>query len=230
MSWPAAGQPISCVPRPKTNFERTLDPLKNREDAPLADQIDRTATLAAVLAPGTDLHRWSHDHGAVFEGLVVLVKRGGKESANCGAADAAHQDTHIELAAGASAPKSQHVIVEVTPRMRDKMAVISDWSTATLKKALTGRRVRVTGWLFDDLIHRGQAQNTHPGGLKNWRATVWEIHPITAIQVLPGAAVVIAAEKPAAHLVKHSRLKSKRKCVRSEGRECVMHSRKTPHK
>jgi hypothetical protein len=223
---PAVGQPIVCTPHGRTTLEREQDPLKNREDAPPADQIDRSATLEAVLAPGPDLDRWSHDHGAVFEGIVVLVKHGGKESANCGAIDLSHEDTHIELAPSPSAPKNQHVVVEVTPRIREKMAVIADWSTPTLKSKLTGRRVRITGWLFDDLIHKGAAENTHPRGLDNWRATVWEIHPITAIQVLPGPAVAIPSSEITWRVVRHSKPSPKRKCTRSRGQVC----RRTVHK
>lgn len=220
VAWPAVAQPSVCTPHGTTALEREQDPLKNRDDGPPADQIDRTATLHAVLAPGPDLKRWSHDHGAIFEGVVVLVKHGGKESANCGATDLAHEDTHIELAPTGSSPKKQHVVVEVTPRMRAKMAVIADWSTPTLKRQLTGRRVRITGWLFDDLIHKGAAENLHPGRPSNWRATVWEIHPITAIQLIPGAAVKIAAQTRARPRAKHSGLSSVRKCSRSKRPRC----------
>ena len=34
-----------------------------------------------------------------------------------------------------------------------------------------------------DTMHLNQAENTNPGGDKNWRATCWEIHPVTAIKV-----------------------------------------------
>ena len=44
--------------------------------------------------------------------------------------------------------------------------------------------VRISGWLFNDWEHKGQSENMNPGGAHNWRATTWEIHPITAIDVL----------------------------------------------
>lgn len=170
----------------KQALARELNPYKNRGDAPPASKINTNATLSAVLAPGNDLDRWSREDAAIFEGVVINVKIGGIESVNCHAKDAAHRDTHIELALDSTAPSRQRVIVEVTPRWRSKMYPAFDWSTATLKHQLIGRRVRITGWLFDDLEHRPQAENSNPGGASNWRATVWEIHPVTGFTVLPG--------------------------------------------
>lgn len=181
---PAVAQ--TCPPQgdAKQALARQLNPYKNREDAPPVEKINPAATLAAVLAPGADLQRWSREEGAIFEGVVVGVKAGGIESVNCHARDLPHRDTHIELALDPSASPAQRVIVEVTPRWREKMAVIADWSTSALKRQLLGHRVRIIGWLFDDLEHIPQAENSNPGGAGNWRATVWEIHPITGIQVL----------------------------------------------
>lgn len=224
---PAFGQTCPLEGDAKQALARELNPYKNREDAPPAAKINPTATLNAVLAPGNDLQRWTRDEGAVFEGVVVNVKIGGIESVNCHARDPAHRDTHIELALNASAPETQRVIVEVTPRLREKMAVIADWSTSTLKRRLIGHRVRITGWMFDDLEHKAEAENTNPGGAKNWRATVWEIHPITAIQVLPGESVAIATPAPVATSspATHRRA-TKRKCTATGTRRCRTRSHK----
>jgi hypothetical protein len=180
----------------KQALAKELNPYKNRDDAPPVSKINGAATLQAVLAPGNDLDRWSREDGAIFEGVVVNVKIGGIESVNCHAKDPAHRDTHIELALDSSAPETQRVIVEVTPRWRDKMKVIADWSTPALKSQLIGHRVRITGWLFDDLEHKADAENTNPGASGNWRATVWEIHPITGIQVLPASSEETHAALP----------------------------------
>jgi hypothetical protein len=42
----------------------------------------------------------------------------------------------------------------------------------------------VTGWLFYDSMHEGNAANTNPHGQKIWRATCEEIHPVSGIKVL----------------------------------------------
>jgi hypothetical protein len=196
---------------------RQLNPYKNRSDAPPASKINSNATLGAVLAPGPDLDRWSRDDAAIFEGVVINVKPGGIESVNCHASDPAHRDTHIEMALSPAAPSRQRVIVEVTPRWRTKMQVIADWSTSALKKALIGKHVRVIGWLFDDLEHRAQAENSNPGGTHNWRATVWEIHPVTGFTVLssPMAETVTVAPVVSPHAPKHHRATLNKKCTTS---------------
>jgi len=123
------------------------------------------------------------------------LKVGGIETCNCRAKDPIDRDTHIEIGFTADAIKTQRVIVEVTPRMRAKMKDAGkDWSTAALKKNLKGKFVEITGWLLFDVPHVNEAENTHPGGPKNWRATCWEIHPITNIEIkAPPADNVLAA-------------------------------------
>lgn len=234
-SGPAIAQTCPLVGDAKQPLAVELNPYKNRDDAPPVAKINPNASLSAVLASGNDLKRWSRDDGATFEGIVVGVKSGGIESANCHAKDAVHRDTHIELAPDGNARGNQRVVVEVTPRWREKMSVITDWSTAGLKKRLLRRRVRVTGWLFDDLEHRGEAENTNAGGAHNWRATVWEIHPITGITVLPGAPTTLVAPARPTKLTPrtmHPTMPGS-KCVRSGAHRCRRtrsRSRHTTHR
>jgi hypothetical protein len=35
-----------------------------------------------------------------------------------------------------------------------------------------------------DVEHQNASENTAPGRERNWRATAWEIHPITSIEVV----------------------------------------------
>jgi hypothetical protein len=164
---------------------KALDKLKNRSQAPGDDQINHAVTTAALLAPGDDLDRFDATTGASIKGFVIDVKVGGKETCNCHATRAIDRDTHIELALSENAPEIERVIVEVTPRLREQMkAKRVDWSTDALRDKFKGKWVEVTGWLLFDTQHINEAENTNPGGSKNWRATCWEIHPITRIEVL----------------------------------------------
>ena len=162
---------------------------KNRRTAPAAADIDANATLAAVLQPGDDKTRWSDTRAASLVGFVYNVKLGSKETVNCGSADSVFMDTHIEIVVGAnSTDGGSRVIVEVTPRWRWFMAQQNqDWSTRVLKQTLQGHWVRFTGWLFWDIEHPHNATNTHTGTANIWRATAWEIHPVTEIRVCPGS-------------------------------------------
>jgi hypothetical protein len=170
---------------------RTLNRAKNRFVAPKVSDIDQTVTLQAMEQPGADIDRFDPTRAAVIEGFVVGIKVGGVETVNCKAADSLFRDTHIEIALTNDhhLATTKRVIVEVTPRWRYAMEKQgADWTTEGLAAALLGRKVRFTGWLLFDVEHLNEAVNTDPAdakGKKNWRATDWEIHPVTSIKVLP---------------------------------------------
>jgi hypothetical protein len=168
----------------KTANLKKLNQMKNRYAVPQDDQIDHSITLSAMLAPGDDKTRWSTTSGAEVTGFVLDVRPGGGETCNCGKTDAAHIDAHIELVLNSTdTAGTQSVVVEVTPRLRAIMGDSgTDWSTKTLKKQFGHKWVKVRGWMTFDSQHAGVAENTNPGGASNWRATAWEIHPITDIQ------------------------------------------------
>jgi hypothetical protein len=189
--WAVPQPPASCPPEgdAKTPALQRLNRLKNRSRAPGPSQFNRSITMTAMLAPGDDTDRWSSAMAAQITGFVVDVRPGGSETVNCRATDAPHTDTHIEIAVDSSdtAP-NRLVIVEVTPRGRAIVAAKRppmDWSTANLRRILVGKRVVIRGWMMFDAQHWNAAENTAPGHSGNWRATAWEIHPVTGMQLAP---------------------------------------------
>lgn len=172
--------------RPGTPFLSLLSPaarLKNRSAPPRSEDFDSSITLAALLQAGDDSLRWSAAQAASIEGYVVKVEEAGAELANC--FSATRRDTHIEVAPRPDAPPRERIIVEVTPYWRDWVQVRGqDWSTNALRRDLLNRRCRFAGWLYFDGGHMDEAENTAPGQAHNWRATAWEIHPVTNIQVI----------------------------------------------
>jgi hypothetical protein len=162
---------------------RPLNVLKNRTTIPSPTDFDPRVTLEALLQPGNDRQRWLVTRAATIQGYVVAVKTARMESAN--RFSITRRDTHIEVALSAAAPPSKRVILEVTPPMRDWARDRGlDWSTEALQRAITGRLCRFEGWLLFDTEHVDESENTSPGGAGNWRATAWEIHPVTAITLL----------------------------------------------
>jgi hypothetical protein len=161
----------------------SLNRLKNRTVAPLQTNVNPDISLATILAPGNDVNRWNAMQAAIIVGYVVAIKAGGPETVNCKATDAGHTDTHIELALNAGDLQGiHHMIVEITPRER---AIANsngkDWSTSNLRKTLLGRKITVVGWMMLDKEHCNASENTNPVGANNWRATCWEIHPVSAL-------------------------------------------------
>jgi hypothetical protein len=210
---------------------KALDRLKNRwKNAPAAEDIDTNVSLAAMLAPGEDENRFDSAKGAQVSGFVIDVKVGGKETCNCKATAPIDRDTHIELALANDAPKNQRVIAEVTPRLRAQMkAKDVDWTTDALRAAIKGKWVKVTGLLLFDSMHFGEAENTNPGGANNWRATCWEIHPITSLEVLdsrpPGTTelpAVVLKEFHRAHVLQLQRAPERREALENRKKKILM--------
>ncbi len=193
----STGHPCKPEGTAKSDKVKALNVDKNRNSAPSSEQIDAEVSLALMLAPGNDEDRFDQKRGATITGYVVDVRQGGKESCNCDATAPVDTDTHIELALSPDALPTQRVIVEVTPRLRKQMKEQGkDWSTDALNKTLRGKWVKVTGWMLFDFMHYKEAENTNPGGPDNWRATCWEIHPVTALDVLAGRPPDLAVIPP----------------------------------
>jgi len=169
----------------KRDNVKAVNGLKNRYTPPTDADIDPDVTLAAMLAPGDDIDRFDWSKAATITGFVIDVKPGGNETCNCGAGAQIDRDTHIELALSEDAPETQRVVVEITPRFRQQMSANGiDWSTPEIRRGIKGKWVEVTGWLLFDIMHVHEAENTNPGNDRNWRATCWEIHPISRIRLL----------------------------------------------
>jgi hypothetical protein len=157
--------------------------LKNRTALPARTDFDGRASLAALLQPGEDRARWSAERAAAVEGYVVEVGAGGVEAANC--YSPGRRDTHIYVALRMGAPPRERLVLEVTPRLAAWAAGRGrDWSEAALRRDLVGRWCSFEGWLFFDREHADESENLAPGRAGNWRATAWEIHPVTGIKVV----------------------------------------------
>lgn len=157
--------------------------LKNRAAVPSPEEFDAGVSLEALLRPGEDRGRWSETRAGRVEGYVVEVVGGGMEAANC--FSYRERDVHIHVAARADAPRTEWLVLEVTPRARRRAAESGrDWSADALRGELVGRRGRFEGWLLFDREHADESENTAPGAPGNWRATAWELHPVTSIEVL----------------------------------------------
>lgn len=163
--------------------KRALSALKNRTAIPAESHYDPAVTLEAMIRRGADRDRWSSLRAARIEGYVVDVHDAGIELANC--LSFSRRDAHVEVALRPNAPARARVILEVTPPIRDWATQQGmDWSTTTLQRDLIGRRVRFEGWLLFDTEHDYDSENIRPGRTDNFRATAWEIHPITSIAII----------------------------------------------
>src|SRR5262249_40539029 len=196
------GMPCPQEGTAKSEARKALNRFKNRFKLPTDDDIDPLVSLQALLAPGPDQERFSPNKAATIRGFVVKVSFGGiefGETCNCQSQKKNEVDTHIDLAMHPDAPPTQHVIVEITQRLRHLKKMQNpavDWSTGAIKEQFEGKWVEVTGWLMFDKEYVTQAENTQPGNPHNFRATCWELHPVTSIKPLAAAPDEVAGFQP----------------------------------
>ena len=156
----------------KSEKVMAADSLKNRAEIPKTYKAMAAADLLKMKVTNK-----TNQHQAVsVKGYIMDIKDGGLESCNCH--NATHKDTHIYLVSDASVTdESKAIIVEATPRMRAALG-----STEELKTKFLHQNVTVYGYLFCDAEHK--ANSTADAGKGNhWRGTVWEVHPITKIEL-----------------------------------------------
>lgn len=158
---------------------------KDRTDVPTAYHLVSFQAIDGLAFPVAPKSRmsWSQNQLsqiAPFEGAAVAltayldrVKVEGPESCNCHMKQRPDVDWHMWVTAHQGEFKKDAIVVETTPRIRKDHL---NWTTAALKPFVQSENeVRISGWLMFDPEHREQ--------LGKFRNTLWEIHPITRIEV-----------------------------------------------
>lgn len=174
--------PTGSAPGNETNRR------KNRVDVPLSyHQISFDAFFGLPdLHVPKDRSKWKQndaDEIASFEGVsisltgyLVAIKpqdSGSGETTNCRWTNYSETDWHMALVEESGQGEKLAVVVETTPRVRIKH---KKWTEANLAPWLdSDLPVRISGWLMFDPEHRN-----HMG---KYRKSMWEIHPITKIEV-----------------------------------------------
>ena len=166
-----------------TKHARQLHILKNRTAIPKSSDFDSRITLNSLLQSGDDKDRWQTNHAARIQGEVIDVAYARLEATNC--FSPCGRDIHILIATQKPARKNEQVVLEVTPNLRDWAAKQGiDWTEASLRTQLIGHWCEFAGWLYFDVDHAEESENTAALNTNNWRATAWELHPVTEITVI----------------------------------------------
>jgi hypothetical protein len=161
---------------------------KNRTDIPTTYHAVTWKAIAGLAYPAPapksrenftpeQLAEVAQFEGAAVEtvGYVVAIKpqASNSESCNCGWHGEAATDWHIALVEHPGDGEASSVVVEPTPRLKKNHP---GWTKKNLTPWLNGDvPVRISGWLLFDPQHTNH--------LKKYRSTLWEIHPITKIEV-----------------------------------------------
>ncbi len=165
---------------------------KNRADTAEDDSIQYNdvtwAAIAQLKYPVAKPLRknWTADQLAEiapFEGEAVRTtgylvafkpqSGGSGEGTNCHFSSPSDTDTHMALVEGVGDAEKTSIVVEFTPRF---LKAHPNWKKSILSPWLNSDNpLRISGWLMLDPDHRNH--------LNRFRSTLWEIHPITKIEV-----------------------------------------------
>ncbi len=181
----------SCPPEGRGG-DPVSNRLKNRTAAPTSYTEMDVPQFLKSFAPNLDTPKYRdrfarqltdyigprEQQGIALSGYLIMAAQAGIESSNCD--DRNRRDFHIWIGEIPEAHKNlvkaaraRAVIVEVTPPWQDRQ---DTWYLRTLQKlAREGAKVRISGWAFYD--------PEHPNELGKTRATLWEVHPVTRIEV-----------------------------------------------
>lgn len=157
-----------------------------RTDEASDDDIDDTADIGALIAPGDDTLRWEADTAVEVTAFLLDVRDGGPTSANCHSGNPANYDTILDLSPSPNFSDSSHrIIAVITPQWRRIAARNgADWSTRAIRARYVQRTVTIRGWLLFNADAAARSVNTAPlAGIGITRATAWEIHPVTWIEL-----------------------------------------------
>jgi hypothetical protein len=160
--------------------------LKNRWKMPKKSDFDPQFTWERLFADTFDNpKKFKQERAGRLRGYVAYISKSNKESCNCYYKEPEFHDYHINMVLDTAdyRDKTQHIIVEITPRLREIMKAQGvDWNLNALKK-IRHKEIEVEGWLFYDWDHGDKAYLRTGDAVNSWRATCWEIHPVMALKV-----------------------------------------------
>ena len=161
---------------------------KNRVDAPPEYHEVTWKALQTLPYPSAkrSLAEWTPEQLAQiqpYQGIAVSVvgfftaikveDRGSGESTNCHFTNEEEVDWHMPLVEHQGDSEATSTVVETTPRVRARHP---KWTPTNLSPWVNSPSpVRISGWTMLDPEH-----TAHIG---KYRSTLWEIHPITKIEV-----------------------------------------------
>jgi hypothetical protein len=188
-----------CPPE-GTGGDARLNLLKNRDAEPvqyesrnIEDLLAFKPTLLMEASPHSRAS-WPDDalaaaakeesKGVKIEGHLLMARESGPESCNCGRDDL--RDWHVWIGperAGsfdeAKRMRNMSIVAEPTPRWQARHG----WRLRQMQAlARQSARVRVYGWLLWDQEH--PEETPWMKGERATRGTLWEVHPVTKIEVL----------------------------------------------
>ena len=179
--------------RVRRRVDALLNNAKNRTDVPSAGaDILHVHEMVDLMEPadwltGQDRDSVSGDEGRAVR-LVAFLKivkaETSGETCNCNLHSPADTDLHLVMVDHKTDLEVDSVTAEITPRVRKELHH-PNWTAAKIG-GLQNKLVRLTGWLMFDSGHAHHSHKVNAkdhAGIPLKRATNWEVHPVTKVEV-----------------------------------------------
>lgn len=151
--------------------------MKNRDG--ITGNIDHSVTVQRLIAAKNETDLNPNKPVEITAFVADVIDGTPKETCNCARSDI--KDIHIDVVAKAADrnKKVKYVIVEISPRFQDTLGDMT-----SVRDKIVSKCVKFTGWPTYDYKHRSNSRNIKATG-NIWRATAWEVHPVTAFKIVP---------------------------------------------
>jgi len=183
-----------CSPRGKGG-DATLNERKNRDIPPRSYKTLKVSEIiddvpAARDAGKSDRERWTDEQRTSIEsqersgirvvGYLAGIEKEKGEACNCGSKE--FVDYHMWLVEKPRQKRSGSMVIELSPRLLDAHP---SWPERAKRAWTNGAHLRISGWRTWDQEHPEQL---HANGKRHaTRKTMWEIHPVHAIEIKVGS-------------------------------------------
>lgn len=163
-----------------------LNAFKNRNTFPSSSDFNKSITLQDLVASDATEGKFSDSMAVEIQGFVGKVILGGRESANLHSTDPDKRTVRLYLSSSASDVDPKHqLIATITPFMIAAAAKRGEnYTVEALRQQLLGKKVQIQGWLFYNVMHREEAYAENPDGQRIYRASCWEVTPVTSVKVV----------------------------------------------
>lgn len=186
---------------PASSHLVTIDAIRSLPDTALWRFTNRknwTAADSALVIPYEGLPLTVEGYFEIVKPQKTSAPSGSGnvgESPNCHSWAEGDTDWHIALVGDPSETEEESVVIEPTPRSKRNnpgwipataAAIAVRRSPSAARDEANASRVRVTGFLMLDPVHPSHIEGKCTSNCANrkfFRATLWELHPVTKIEV-----------------------------------------------
>lgn len=175
---PKKGRKAELKPR-----EKELNRHINRDNTPQPSDFDNTIGIEDLYNSKDD-SIFSENKAASIVGYLFRAIPTGKASCNCFTEDKSKYSINLYISPtpiNNDTRKADCIVAVITPYSK---GLNSDWDADKIMGKMGGQKIKVSGWLIYDYLHKDVSIETNPNSAAPEMRTIWGICPMTEIQLM----------------------------------------------